>query len=117
MLIFLELCSQVRNAAAYHAIHLGPGVFDDFSWLFLASKRAGVPPSTIAAAESRFQSVFRLSIADFIFVRKHVSKIICRRRDKRGRKPIPINTVISTALLYLATGCTYQTAAIMITAS
>ena len=102
---------QTRARAAYHAIHPGRGVFDDFSWLFLPEKRASVSPLILWAYDKAFQSIFRLTVEEFSFVQKHIKSMLQRRRDNRGRKPIPVQTIMAAALLYLANGLTYQTTA------
>jgi hypothetical protein len=102
---------QTRARAAFRAIHPGRGVFDDFAWLFLPEKRAAVSPLLLWAYDKAFQSIFRLTVEEFSFVQKHIKKMLQRRRDNRGRKPIPVHTIMAAALLYLANGLTYQTTA------
>ena len=52
-----------RSAAIYHAVHVGPGVFDDLAFLLDMDQRAQHSSFTLAAFDARFQSVFRLSVA------------------------------------------------------
>jgi hypothetical protein len=105
---------QKRAAAAFHAPHEGRGCFDDFAFLFEPAKRAAMSSVYIFAAEAAFQSLFRLTVQEFIFVAKHVKPMLTRRRDKRGRKPIPLKVIMGSALLYLAHGLTYKMTAIAI---
>ena len=96
----------------YCAPHPGRGVFDDFAWLFQPDKRVGLSSVYIWAAEAAFQSIFRLTVEEFTFVAKHTKGMLQRRRDRRGRKPIPVHIIMSAALLYLANGLTYKMTAI-----
>lgn len=65
-------------------------------------------PVYLYAAEAAFQSIFRLTVQEFTFVAKHIKSMLSRRRDKRGRKPIPLHIIMAVALLYLANGLTYK---------
>lgn len=89
-------------------------MFDDFAWLFKEEERAGVSWLKIWAAEAAFQGLFRLTVQEFSFVAKHIESTLRRRRDRRGRKPVPVNIIIAAALLYLANGCTYKMTAVSI---
>lgn len=111
-LIYLH--AQKRDKAAYCAPHPGRGVFDDFAWLFNEQERAGASQWKIWAAEAAFQSIFRLSVTEFTFVAKHINGSLRRRRDRRGRKPIPVHIIIAAALVYLAHGVTYKMTAIAV---
>ena len=71
-------------------------------------------PVYLYAAEAAFQSIFRLTVQEFTFVAKHIKSMLSRRRDKRGRKPIPLHIIMAVALLYLANGLTYKVTAISI---
>jgi hypothetical protein len=114
--IIIRSCvnAQIRRIASIRACHHGPGVFNDFFFLFDPVARKMFSCSELAAYSSKFQSIFRLSVDDFMFVRKHIFRDLCPRRDNRGRPPIKVEIIMAAALLYLAHGTTYQTTSIMI---
>ena len=58
--------------------------------------------------------IFRLTVKDFIFVRRHIASSLQQRPDYRGRPPISTNIVMATALLYLSSGSTFLWTALMI---
>ena len=103
-----------RARAAYHAAHKGPGVFDDLSWLLDVRERAKYSPATLTAYDARFKSLFRLSVADFLFLRSRISRSLSHRRDRRGRKRLSVNMIMASSLVYLSHGGTYLTTALMI---
>jgi len=103
----------VRSLAAIKACHDGPGVFNDFEFLFDPVARSTCTASTLCAYEAKFQSIFRVTVADWKFIRRHTEQDLDRRQDGRGRPPIPINLIMSTALLFLGHGTTYLSTSIM----
>ncbi len=105
---------QKRAAAIFHAAHAGPGCFDDFEFLFQPEKRANLSPAYVWAAEAAFQSIFRLTVEEFTFVAKYIKPMLSRRRDKRGRRPIPMHIIMAAALLYLGHGLTYKMTAVSV---
>ena len=108
------MLAQVRNLAAIKACHDGPGVFNDFEFLFDPVARSRCTASTLCAYEAKFQSIFRVTVDDWKFIRKHTAQDLQRRQDGRGRPPISSDLVMSTALLFLGHGTTYLTTSIMI---
>lgn len=104
----------MRNLAAIKACHHGPGVFNDFEFLFDPVARSKCTASTLCAYEAKFQSIFRVTVDDWKFIRKHTAQDLQRRQDGRGRPPIPTDLIMSTALLFLGHGTTYLTTSIMI---
>ena len=61
------------------------------------------------------QALFRVDVPTFNYIHKKVRRALRpRRRNKRGRRPIPTELVIATALLHLSTGNTYGSTANMI---
>ena len=103
-----------RSAAIYHAVHVGPGVFDDLAFLLDMDQRAQHSSFTLAAFDARFQSVFRLSVADFLFVRRRIARMLGHRRERRGRKRLSVDLTMAAALMYLGHGGTYLSTALMI---
>jgi hypothetical protein len=71
-------------------------------------------PAEIYAYSAKFQSIYRLSVSDFTFVRSRIHQDLRPRRDKRGRPPIRVEIIMAAALLYLAHGTTYMNTSIMI---
>ena len=110
-----ELSQRKKRAIAhFHARHVGPGVFDDYAFLLDAEERKKYSWVTLAAYDKRFQSIFRLSVADFLFVRMRISKLLTHRRDRRGRRRLNPDIVMAAALMYLAHGGTYLTTSLMV---
>ena len=103
-----------QSAAIYHAVHVGPGVFDDLAFLLDMDQRAQHSSFTLAAFDARFQSVFRLSVADFLFVRRRIARVLGHRRERRGRKRLSVDLTMAAALMYLGHGGTYLSTALMI---
>jgi len=92
----------LEQHSAIKACHHGPGVFNDFEFLFDPVARSRCTTSLLCAYE------------DWKFIRKHTQQDFQRRQDGRGRPPISTNLVMATALLFLGHGTTYLTTSIMI---
>lgn len=105
---------RMRRLSAIKACHYGPGCFDDFKFLFDPVACSLLCDEELAAYREKFQSIYRLTTDDWTFVRRHIGSSLRRRRDKRGRPPIPVDTQMAAALIYLAHGTTYATTSIMI---
>jgi len=103
-----KMLAQVRNLAAIKACHDGPGVFNDFEFLFDPVARSRCTASTLCAYEAKFQSIFRVTVDDWKFIRKHTAQDLQRRQDGRGRPPISTDLVMSTALLFLHLLCALE---------
>ena len=104
----------MRSLAAIKACHHGPGVFNDFEFLFDPVARSKCTASKLCAYEAKFQSIFRVTVADWNFIRRHTEPDFKRRQDGRGRPPIPTNLIMATALLFLGHGTTYLSTSVMI---
>jgi hypothetical protein len=106
--------AQVRRLSAIKACHNGPGIFDDFKFLFDPDERSTRTAAQLVSYEAKFQSFFRLSVKDYLFVRRHIEPDLHRRQDGRGRPPLGVDLIMATALVFLAHGTTYLvTAALM----
>ena len=100
------MCKQARRITAIKASHNSPGVFDDFKFLFDSVERSKCNAAQLASYEAKIQSFLRLSVEDYIFVRRHIEPDLRRRQDGRGRPPIGIDLIMATALVFLAHGTT-----------
>ena len=67
------------------------------------------------------EDIFRISVPVFMFIKRKISRFLERRiwtragqgRDRRGKKGIRVDLLIATALMYLATGNTYESTALI----
>jgi len=92
-----------------HALHTGPGVFDDFLFLFDENACALLPAEALEAYHAKFEYYFRIDVATFKFLHKKLKRDMRpRRQDARGRRGIKTELLMATALMYLATGNTYS---------
>jgi hypothetical protein len=103
-----------RSKTSVHALHVGPGIFDDFAFLLDPAVMFSqlYTKTKIDAYHNMFQKTFRIDIATFNFISRKLNRSLRpRRRDSRGRKSIPVNMIIATSLLYLSTGNSFYSVA------
>jgi len=106
--------SKRRRKACVRGLHIGPGIYDDFAFL-LDPAILYSPLYTAAqlhAYHLMFEKAFRVDVATFMFLSRKLRRALRPlRRDSRGRRSIPVNMVIATALIYLSTGNSFYSVA------
>jgi hypothetical protein len=104
-----------RSAPIIHSLSTSDGIYDDFAFLFNPVLCAAIPPLKLAAYHRRFQYFFRVDPPTFTFLMKHLQQDLKpTRRNSRGRAAIPATIVIATSLIYLSTGNTFASTALII---
>ena len=111
--VLLFLTSQEkerRRETEVFGLHLGPGVFDDYEFLFDQQRRSVYSESELHAYEAQFKSIFRLDVKSYGYVSRKLKRKL-RRTGGRGNQGVHHKYIMAAAVLHLATGDTYASVA------
>ena len=73
-----------RRSNIGFGLHFGPGVYDDYEFLFSEEGRAGYSDGALAAFDRQFQRIFRLDVKSYEYVSSRLHGRLTRRRRGRG---------------------------------
>ena len=100
-----------RRSNIGFGLHFGPGVYDDYEFLFSEEGRAGYSDDALAAFDRQFQKIFRLDVKSYEYVSSRLHGRLTRRRRGRGNPGVDHKYIMASALLHLATADTYASVA------